>query len=355
MSIKPLSSLEKAVLFTIVSLFTNHEQGVIMTLGTIRTDLILPKINAALFNAGLPAVQIQKAVDDILFFHFSNGERFQIKESDSVMPSTLHKFLESMQFEKHSIFLFPFISDTMACELSKRNINYADTAGNMYLQLKNGIIHIRNCAKPQEIKEAPAVGRCFAPSGLKMLFTLLTEKDALQWNYRKIAEQSGISLGSVRYVMADLLRRKFVLKSAEKLYCTDVPLLQRLWAENYSQRLLPKIRTLRYTGKLSKLYDDTSLVFSGESVAKKDKLLSSENVLLWKQTDNISRTILKDHLHRDDNGNIEIREAFWPTKIKRYTNQVPWLLVYADLLATEDGRCIEIAEEIKKRYLKDKL
>ena len=40
-----------------------------------------------------------------------------------------------------------------------------------------------------------------------------------------------------------------------------------------------------------------------------------------------------------------------PTDKRRFADHAPWLLVYADLLATEDGRCLETAEEIRKCHL----
>lgn len=325
-----------------------------MSLNLNRTDLILSKLNAALGNAGLSSARIQQGDDDVLTLCLDSGEEYQIRQISTVMPSTLQTFLKSVQLVPCIVF-FSFITDAMACELSRRNICYADTAGNMYLRLKGGIVHIRNCAKPKEVKEAPAAGRCFAPTGLKVLFVLLTEPDALQWNYRMIAEQSGTCLGTVRYVMADLINRKFVLKNGRKRNWADIRLLRKLWVDNYPLRLLPKIRTVKYAGKITSIPDETELVISGESVAMEEKLLVSENVLLWKQADNISRTILANRLRQDEDGNIEIREAFWPTKIRRYVRQVPWLLVYADLLASEDGRCIETADEIRKRHLKEEL
>ncbi|MFA6724156.1 MAG: type IV toxin-antitoxin system AbiEi family antitoxin [Lentisphaeria bacterium] len=44
----------------------------------------------------------------------------------------------------------------------------------------------------------------------------------------------------------------------------------------------------------------------------------------------------------------------WPVATRRFEQQVPWLLVYADLLAS-DGRCLESAEEIRKLHLAEEL
>ena len=80
-------------------------------------------------------------------------------------------------------------------------------------------------------------------------------------------------------------------------------------------------------------------------------LLTTGNVLLWNQGTGIARTVVRNHWHLDPNGNIEVRDAFWPTEKRRFADHAPWLLDYADLLATEDGRCLETAEEIRKCHL----
>ena len=51
-------------------------------------------------------------------------------------------------------------------------------------------------------------------------------------------------------------------------------------------------------------------------------------------------------------GNIEILETFWcPELVNQPTDIAPPLLVYADLMATADGRNIEAAKEVYERFL----
>ena len=96
-----------------------------------------------------------------------------------------------------------------------------------------------------------------------------------------------------------------------------------------------------------------NLIPSGETVANQEGLLKTDHVLLWNQTADYARTVARNHWHLAPDGPIEIREAFWPTDKRLFTEHVPWLLVYADLLATEDGRCLETAENIRQQYLGD--
>ena len=58
----------------------------------------------------------------------------------------------------------------------------------------------------------------------------------------------------------------------------------------------------------------------------------------------------KRPMQPDSNGNVEILSKFWhfehdPPEL------APLLLIYADLLATGDARCIEAAEDLEGRLL----
>ncbi|MGN0866679.1 MAG: type IV toxin-antitoxin system AbiEi family antitoxin [Oligosphaeraceae bacterium] len=114
---------------------------------------------------------------------------------------------------------------------------------------------------------------------------------------------------------------------------------------------MPKLKAVRYSGELAAIDGGEDLVASGETAARKEKILSTGHVLLWNQGNGVARTAARNHWHLVQDGNIEVREAFWPVEKRRFATQVPWLLVYADLLAAEDGRCLEAAEEIRKRHL----
>ena len=63
--------------------------------------------------------------------------------------------------------------------------------------------------------------------------------------------------------------------------------------------------------------------------------------------------LVMTHLWRKDaKGNIEVRDAFWrPPKGKALEPTVPPLLVYADLLTTNDPRAHAVAREIYDQYL----
>jgi hypothetical protein len=56
----------------------------------------------------------------------------------------------------------------------------------------------------------------------------------------------------------------------------------------------------------------------------------------------------------DENGNIKTYKQFWQFN-EGYDNVVPPLLVYADLINTNDRRCTETAEKIYDEFLQNNL
>jgi len=53
-----------------------------------------------------------------------------------------------------------------------------------------------------------------------------------------------------------------------------------------------------------------------------------------------------------ENGNVRLYEKFWNDPKTDHLPYVPLLLVYADLMITDDPRCVETAEMIYNQHLK---
>jgi hypothetical protein len=62
--------------------------------------------------------------------------------------------------------------------------------------------------------------------------------------------------------------------------------------------------------------------------------------------------IKKYRLIPDENGQVEIFDKFWKLDTKTWDTAPP-LIVYADLMNTDDNRNFEVANMIYERYLKD--
>jgi hypothetical protein len=64
-----------------------------------------------------------------------------------------------------------------------------------------------------------------------------------------------------------------------------------------------------------------------------------------------ARLLADQRLRTDVAGDVEIRKRFWAFEQADHPELVPPVLIYADLLATGDARCMEAAKRIYERYL----
>ncbi len=252
------------------------------------------------------------------------------------------------QWETDMLLITEYVSPQQGEMLRNKEIQYADAAGNMFIRYPGVAILISNCAKPQRIEQQKSAGRAFSTAGLKLLFLLLTEPEALNWGYRRLAQYSGVSLGSVGYIMTDLQNSRHLIDADGKLIWKNRHNTIGKWCDYYRDKLLPGIEKRCYAGTVPENCFEYPMLAGGESAAEQLHLLKSRRLLAYR-TGNINLCIAENRWKEDIDGNIEIRTPFWPEC--RTFDKIPYLLIYADLLAEDDPRCTEIAGEIFNRFL----
>jgi hypothetical protein len=170
--------------------------------------------------------------------------------------------------------------------------------------------------------------------------------------YRTIAEQAGVAHGTVGWVMAELPRLGFLGEIAGRRRLFQPERLLRQWVEAYARTLRPKLalQTLRApTIAWWRELDPRGLglALGGEAAAARlAGNLEPEVLTLYGAKTDLRRFAIARPLRADPRGNVELLERFW-----RFEHDppelVPDLLVYADLLATGDARCLEAARALE--------
>jgi hypothetical protein len=129
------------------------------------------------------------------------------------------------------------------------------------------------------------------------------------------------------------------------------------WAINYPVKLRPKLGAQRFHAPGPDWWKNIRLekyaaLFGGEVAGDiLTKYRNPGDVLIYVQGDPAG-LILDNHLKADPKGEVEILEKFWRFEPETKENRiVPPLLVYADLMATQDTRDHEVAKLIYERYL----
>lgn len=240
------------------------------------------------------------------------------------------------------------------------DINILDCAGNCNIQyqLKNGniVLMLANKGeKPVEDTTAKAYP-IFWEKGLKVIFYLLLDKRNVGRPYREIMDATGVAIGTVKNIIDGMIYQQFVRVENNKRFLTNTDRLLMLWATNYGQNLKPKLLQTRFAFRNEEnrrnwenLILPDGMVWGGETAAAlTEGFITPGEFTIY--TDAPAATLMKTGaVIPDTDGEITVYQKFWTGADAK---TVPAVLIYADLMDTANGRCIEAAQKIKENELK---
>ena len=250
-----------------------------------------------------------------------------------------------------------YVNRQQAERLRRLNIPFIDTAGNAYLN-EPPVFVFATGNKPEILPTAKPRSRLFQPTGLKLVFALLNQPGLEQKPYRKQAEVAGIALGGVAWIMGDLRKCGYLITPTPKARrLINRRALAERWIENYPARLREQRILGRFTTTNERWWQETDIAehrgyWGGEIAADRlTQYLKPQNATIY--ADKLpARLLLENRLQKAPDGNIEILRPFWqfdyPQKGLRV---VPPLLVYADLIATGEGRNIDAARMVYDKHV----
>jgi len=264
----------------------------------------------------------------------------------------------AQQTGQPTVLLAEHVTPPLADDLRAQGQPFVDAAGNAWVPQPMVFITGR---RPQGKAVLPAAGRADTPAGLKILFALLCQPELANATHRAIAAAAGVALGGVPAVLQDLRQQGHLpmLGKQRRLDATR-PLLDR-WAQVYARRLRPKTLKGLYTTPLFDTWAEWGLtptdgLWGGEPAARlltnylRPGVLTIYTPRLPPQF--MARQRMSKAIGPMTERVVEWRVPFWgelPPGPR--PDIVPPVLVYADLLATGDGRCIETAEVLYDQYL----
>jgi hypothetical protein len=253
--------------------------------------------------------------------------------------------------------LFPKIKE----ELRQNNVAYMEANGNIFLK-QNGTMLLIETNKPLAKEKKPG-NRAFTKTGLKVVFEFLRNETWVNQTYQAIAEHTGTTAGNVYNIIAALLGEGFLLAVTKNEYkLNNKKALLDKWVIAYGEKLKPALRvgTFRFlkeddflNWKKIPLHTGKTL-WGGEPAG--DLLthyLHPEELTLY--TNEGRNELVKNYrLIPDENGNVKVYQKFWRQDYAD-TRTAPPILVYADLMNTNDRRCRETAQKIYDEFLQNKL
>jgi len=260
--------------------------------------------------------------------------------------------------------VIPYVTDTIGRALQRQGVCYLDTAGNAYLRSTDPPFFalIRGQRQPQVA--APGPHRAFQPAGVQLLYHLLSTPVLLQANYRRLAEQTQVALGSVSILLRSLQQLGLLRKEDGARRWTAPAQVLRRWVEAYGEVVRPKLAAQRYRWLDPSLarqgWQDVELgsqtTWGGEPAAHLllDGYLLPEFFTLY-STLSRSEVMRQLRLVPDPAGNVEVLSPM-PTALaveRAHPHAVPPLLAYADLLLTAEPRNRDVAHLLHEHYLSD--
>ena len=268
---------------------------------------------------------------------------------------------ERMITEKRpTILVTKYINSALFEKLVAYGINILDCAGNCYIRYTKGetnIFHLINKGE-KNIFAKEKVYPIFQDAGIKVIFYLLQDKNNIDKTYREIQENTGVALGTVKNVIDELVARNFILATDKGRILKNRKALLDLWVENYNQVLKPKLLMGRLAFRANEQRNNwqtmdlpEGMFWGGEGAANIiDNYLAPGAFDIY--TDVPTAYLMKTgFVKQDSNGEIRVYQKFW--KWETENNLAPLILIYADLMGSNNSRCLEAANRLMEYGLND--
>ncbi len=265
--------------------------------------------------------------------------------------SVLMEVRKASQTTSNPIIVFTAnISPDLMKALGDEGVSVMETSGNCQIKIGKVIIKVsgnKKCPLPNDERQA------MTPVRLKIIFFLLLDPENVNLPLRAIANATGGSLGTVKYVLDDLTQKRFVLHTPKKRILRDRRKLLDLWQVLYNQTLKPK--QLINTYDFAKSEDRCNwkeivwpkgIIWGGEAAANIiDNYLIPEEFELYSSLPGM-KLLATGKLRPSPTGKIKVYKSFWP---EDKTDLAAPLLAYADLMGSRDSRNIEAAQRLLEK------
>ena len=254
------------------------------------------------------------------------------------------------------------LTSAMAEQCHALGIEFIDTAGNAFLTNGAGIL-IRIEGRKLHKGSIEKTDKTITPAALRMMFAFLAQPSMLNRPYRDISSAVQVATGAIGSALDILETRGFIgTTAAGKRIIASPQLMLSEWATGYISRLRPKLKTFRFTAPhLAQVMhqwapEKGSSALGGAMAAEKiTHHLNPATITMYMELDNpraLTELVKRFQLRADAHGPIEVVQAFW--NMDYFPDSfptVPLHLVYADLLATNDSRNLEVANQIYKKVI----
>ena len=260
-----------------------------------------------------------------------------------------------------------YISPQMAALLKQQEIEYADCAGNLYLNQMPLYIEISGQKHPPK---PPGADRLFRPAGLKLIYLLLRRRQTIRATYRALADDAGIALGAIGDLFAELEKRgNLTTDDQGKRQLNAIEELLQRWQLGYLETLRPKLFLQRcqlapgysisqIPELLQQAADGKRILLGGElGAALLTTGFQPQSAVLYLQPELQLKAMLQLHLIPDPDGKITLLQPFgqqcdWSGWQPDGLTLADPLLTFAELCGSNTD---QVADKLYRQYLTPRL
>ena len=289
-----------------------------------------------------------------------------IEAKRTATPATLGAILaqtkaQALAHGKPVVLVTDYVTPPVADRLRADQQQFIDLAGNAYLEAPGWFVFVVG-RKPIGTGVPRHAAKGATPAGLKVAFALLCDPPLADAPHRTIALAAGVALGAVPGILADMREtdQLFVVGKVRRLQANKRMLDQ--WAFAYARTLRQKTLTATYTTEKfaewqTWVLDAKHMKWGAEPAAALITGYLRPGVLTLYTEKLPARFIHDQRLIRAhvlaNTALVEVRKPFWGETLVTGPREdtVPPVLIYADLLATGDARCIETAQKLYDDHL----
>ena len=306
-----------------------------------------------------PFIEGDKAIDGELILTYENQRiHFDAIVKKELRTYQVEQIIDHARRYRNPMVIVYKLYPALKEKLKEHRINYLEANGNLFVKADHVFLFLD---RDKKLPNPGTTGnRAFTPTGLKVVFGFLRNRELINRPQREIAKTIGVALGNIPKVIKGLQETGYLYKVNKKKYAINnrEELLHK-WIEEYKNTLQPTLA--KGTFRLKPADKDwrnirlqaPDTVWGGEPAGDLlTNYLRPETLMIY--TNETKKNLMVHYgLMPDEEGNIQVYEKFWKQQDDRKT--APDLLVYADLMNTQDKRCIETAERIYNERIEPEL
>ena len=258
------------------------------------------------------------------------------------------------------ILFAPYVGRKMAQYLARNRANFMDLAGNCYIEI--GMEHLA-VVEGRTPPPRPARGRGLGVAGNQVLFAILAKPDVLNEPVRRVAELAGVGKTAVANTMLKLEEEGLVGKGKRHRVVLNRKQILERWLVGYVNMVRPRLTLGRFrtaerdperleaeiekqlTGRVEWAWG------GGPAAFRLDRYYRGTETILH-ITEGFEKLPMLLQALPDKNGFLTVLLPPGPLGFEGIVPRtVHPLLVYTELITSNDKRAIDAAKRIEERFL----